>query len=74
MFPSGTSILVRVEDIHFDSTIYDNPHAFNPDNFSSEALKNRSKYAFCTFSHGSRGCIGELTKQLLHIIRELIFR
>lgn len=57
--PAGTAIMVRVEDIHHNPQIYPNPTVFNPDNFSPEAVSQRSKCSFLAFGTGSRDCIGK---------------
>jgi cytochrome P450 len=41
-----------------DEKYFSNPEKFNPGNFSPENKAKRGLYAFQTFGHGPRNCIG----------------
>nr|APH81391.1 cytochrome P450 CYP3026C1 [Tigriopus kingsejongensis] len=71
----GNDIYVNLAGIHFDPKYYPNPETFNPDNFSAEAKASRHPYAFLTFGHGPRACIGmrfallEMKMAVFHVIK-----
>lgn len=41
-----------------DPEIYENPHQFNPDNFSPEMIQKRNQMSWLAFGDGPRNCIG----------------
>ncbi|NIJ54347.1 cytochrome P450 [Dyadobacter arcticus] len=55
----GTSVFLSVFELHRNPNLWDNPQAFNPDNFSPEAVKNRAKFNYLPFGAGPRICIGQ---------------
>ena len=54
----GTRIHIPVFALHRNVRLWDNPNAFDPDRFSAEAVKARSRYAYLPFGGGPRICIG----------------
>ncbi|XP_059617655.1 uncharacterized protein LOC132262400 [Phlebotomus argentipes] len=57
--PKGTTLIVPVSAIHYDSAYHPDPYTFNPDRFSEEGRKERNRYAFLGFGEGPRICIGQ---------------
>jgi cytochrome P450 len=41
-----------------DPRFFENPHEFNPENFSSEKKSDRNPYTYLAFGQGPRNCIG----------------
>ena len=56
--PKGIFVRVPTTAIAKDEKYYDNPHSFNPENFSAEMKANRHPYAVNGFGQGPRNCIG----------------
>eukprot|EP01104_Vermistella_antarctica_P010019 TRINITY_DN263_c9_g1_i1.p1 TRINITY_DN263_c9_g1~~TRINITY_DN263_c9_g1_i1.p1 ORF type:complete len:535 (+),score=111.43 TRINITY_DN263_c9_g1_i1:468-2072(+) len=56
--PKGVTFSVLIRGIHYDESIYPDPHRFDPDRFSEEACAARHKYAWVPFSGRGRACIG----------------
>ncbi|GAB6023573.1 Cytochrome P450 4V2 [Chamberlinius hualienensis] len=56
--PAGTEIVLLLNLIHRDPSVYEDPDTFNPDRFLAENSLNRDPYAFIPFSAGPRNCIG----------------
>ncbi|XP_055680292.1 cytochrome P450 6A1-like [Lutzomyia longipalpis] len=54
----GTMVLISVLGFHHDPQIYPEPENFDPERFSSQAIKSRHPYAFLGFGNGPRNCIG----------------
>ncbi len=54
----GTRIHIPVFAVHRNVQLWDNPNAFDPDRFTAEAVKARSRYAYLPFGGGPRICIG----------------
>lgn len=62
-------------NVHYNPEYYPEPHKFNPDNFSEEAVSSRPKYTFVPFANGARDCIGKgrgETHMPLSLIQKLI--
>ena len=57
--PRGTTILFAPLHLHRDRRFWDDPEAFRPERFASDARAGRHKFAYLPFSAGRRGCIGE---------------
>ena len=55
--PARTRIHIPVP-LHRNIGLWDNPNAFDPDRFSADRVKIRSRYAFVPFGGGPRICIG----------------
>lgn len=54
-YPEGQLVGLALYALHFDPTIWSDPHTFNPDRF----LGNRiSPFTFAPFGGGNRRCIG----------------
>ncbi|MGB6810839.1 MAG: cytochrome P450, partial [Pseudolabrys sp.] len=53
-----TRIHIPVFALHRNVGLWDNPNAFDPDRFSADRVKVRSRYAFVPFGGGPRICIG----------------
>jgi cytochrome P450 len=77
---AGTRIHIPVFALHRNVLLWDNPNAFDPDRFTAERVKARSRYAFLPFGGGPRVCIGasfatiEATVILATLVRALQFR
>ena len=56
--PARTRIHIPVFALHRNVGLWDNPNAFDPDRFSADRVKTRSRYAFLPFGGGPRVCIG----------------
>jgi cytochrome P450 len=54
----GTRIHIPVFALHRNVRIWNNPNCFDPDRFTAEAVKARSRYAYLPFGAGPRICIG----------------
>lgn len=54
----GTQIFVAPWIIHHHAKLWDRPDAFDPENFSEERSKGRSRFASLPFGGGPRVCIG----------------
>lgn len=70
----GTPLVVNLDNIHFDSTSYRDPHTFNPDRFLAASADIsvldkpvKGKYAkdHLAFGVGRRACQGSLASQRL---------
>jgi cytochrome P450 len=55
--PAGSSVFLSPYVTHRHPEFWNNPDAFDPENFSSQAPK-RHKYAYFPFGGGMRKCIG----------------
>jgi len=55
---AGTRIHIPVFALHRNARLWDNPSAFDPDRFTADQVKARSRYAFLPFGGGPRICIG----------------
>jgi cytochrome P450 len=55
---AGTRVHIPVFALHRNTRLWDNPNAFDPDRFTAEQVKARSRYAYLPFGGGPRICIG----------------
>jgi cytochrome P450 len=53
-----TRIHIPVFALHRNTRLWDNPNAFDPERFTADRVKTRSRYAFLPFGGGPRVCIG----------------
>lgn len=53
----GTSIMISVDGIHYDSKYYKEPTKFQPERFSEEKCSFNER-PFLSFGDGPRNCIG----------------
>jgi cytochrome P450 len=56
--PAGTILDLVAYVTHHRPDVWENPEVFDPERFSPERSKGRSRYAFNPFSAGPRQCIG----------------
>lgn len=55
----GTFTTVLIPSLHRDTSVWgDNPEAFDPEHFSSQAEAARPPHAYKPFGNGQRACIG----------------
>lgn len=59
--PAGSRILVHVQAMHRDASLWDEPLRFNPSRFVGQDMSNpkHHRYAFNPFVNGPRSCIGQ---------------
>jgi len=55
---AGARVHIPVFALHRNARLWDNPNAFDPERFTAEQVKARSRYAFLPFGGGPRICIG----------------
>jgi cytochrome P450 len=53
-----TRVHIPVYALHRNVRLWDHPNAFDPDRFTPDRVKARSRYAFLPFGGGPRICIG----------------
>ncbi|XP_073813617.1 cytochrome P450 6A1-like [Musca autumnalis] len=58
VIPKGTLVFIPVLGMHYDPEFYPNPEEFDPERFSSEAVKQRDSVEWLGFGDGPRNCIG----------------
>ncbi len=56
--PAGSMVLVVPWLLHRHKALWRDPDLFEPERFSPERSKNRSKYAYLPFGAGPRTCVG----------------
>ncbi|TNN46532.1 Cytochrome P450 2J6 [Liparis tanakae] len=57
--PQGTIIMPTLTSVLRDESMWETPHAFNPDHFLDPEGRLRKREAFLPFSAGKRVCLGE---------------
>jgi cytochrome P450 len=57
--PKGSSVFMSIFELHRNPNLWDNPGAFNPENFQTENVKTRAKFNYLPFGAGPRICIGQ---------------
>jgi cytochrome P450 len=55
---AGTHVNIPVFSLHRHVRLWHKPNSFNPDRFSPDEAKARSRYAYLPFGAGARVCIG----------------
>jgi cytochrome P450 len=66
--PQGTPMSMCITDIHFNSTIFEDPYEFKPQRWLGASMgpptvKKRMEHFYSPFGKGSRNCVGsELAK------------
>lgn len=54
----GSQIWIAINNLHFNSTYFPNPHIFDPERFSDENKGNISPSFYAPFGIGPRACLG----------------
>jgi cytochrome P450 len=78
VLPSGTTLWLLFHALHMDPEVFPDPQKFDPERFTDENSVGRHPYAFCPFSAGPRGCIGqkfalmEAKVILAHVLRRFV--
>jgi cytochrome P450 len=73
---AGTFAVVGIYAMHRDPELWEDPLTFDPDRFSSQRSKGRSRWQYLPFGGGPRSCIGdhfamlEATLALATIVRQ----
>jgi cytochrome P450 len=73
---AGTFAVVGIYAMHRDPALWDDPLAFDPNRFSPQRSKGRSRWQYLPFGGGPRSCIGdhfamlEATLALATIVRQ----
>lgn len=55
---AGETIFLNIYGLHRHKLIWDNPDAFNPDNFLTRAAKAHHRFQYLPFGAGPRKCLG----------------
>uniref|UniRef100_A0AAG5DDU3 Cytochrome P450 n=1 Tax=Anopheles atroparvus TaxID=41427 RepID=A0AAG5DDU3_ANOAO len=59
IIPAGTSISIKIFNIHRNPSVFPDPERFDPERFSEANEIKRGPYDYIPFSAGSRNCIGQ---------------
>jgi cytochrome P450 len=77
---AGTELMVGINALHRDPSLWDRPLTFDPDRFSPPNSAGRDRWQYLPFGGGPRSCIGdhfamlEATIALATIVREVELR
>lgn len=77
--PIGTSVILLIYSMQRTPKHFADPLKFDPERFSPDNKDSTSEYAFATFGHGIRNCIGkrfallEMKSTLVMLVRSFIF-
>jgi cytochrome P450 len=55
---AGARVHIPVFALHRNARLWDNPNAFDPERFTADRVKARSRYSSLPFGGGPRICIG----------------
>jgi cytochrome P450 len=55
---AGDTVMLPIYTLHRNKLLWDNPDVFDPDNFTSDKVKARDRFAYVPFGQGPRICIG----------------
>ncbi|XP_065224062.1 cytochrome P450 4C1-like [Planococcus citri] len=76
IIPANIAVMSIIHIANQDPELYKNPHKWDPEHFSDEAVKNRPKNSFMSFGCGPRSCIGEryaimsIKTQIVYVIHK----
>ena len=56
--PAGTTLLIAMNGVHHDASIWPDPMTFDPHRFTSESHRP-APYTFLPFIEGPRNCLGQ---------------
>lgn len=76
-FPAGTVMSMSMPDLHFNASIFPDPHLFRPERWleSSSEQQAAMQRFFVPFGKGSRNCLGmEVAKMELALTAGNVFR
>ena len=59
-FPAGTEFWISPWALHHNPCYFDMPEEFRPERWEGDLIKRLPKFAYMPFSHGPRGCIGNV--------------
>jgi len=54
----GDIVIPSLYSIHYHPDLWENPERFDPDRWTPELLKKRTRYEYMPFAAGGRSCIG----------------
>ncbi|MBE9008714.1 cytochrome P450 [Pseudanabaenaceae cyanobacterium LEGE 13415] len=57
--PKGWSVLYQIGRTHQDSSVYPNPHQFDPERFDENRADKTQPFSYVPFGGGIRECIGK---------------
>ncbi|CAC5417315.1 CYP2K [Mytilus coruscus] len=57
--PKGAIVMINLESVHYDDTVWVNAKEFNPDRFLNDDKELINKEYLMPFSIGNRNCVGE---------------
>lgn len=73
--PKGWSVLYEIQRMQQDSTLYPNPHQFNPDRFDKNQVDKIQPFSYVPFGGGIRECLGkEFARLEMKIFAALLVR
>ena len=73
--PKDSVMIVAIHHIHNNPKIWDDPHKFNPDRWTTAKVNNRPKGSYAPFAAGPRMCIGFnfALQEVRVVLSELIY-